>query len=87
MSAVTFDTLKFVEKLEASGVSHAQAKATAEAFAEATAQQLATKSDLDNLELRLDAKLAELKTDLIKWIIGLLFAQTALLSGLKLLGH
>lgn len=39
-AAVAFDTLKFVEKLEASGVSHAQAKATAEAFAEAKTRNL-----------------------------------------------
>ncbi len=35
-----------MEKLEAAGVPHAQAKATAEAFAEATSQELATKADL-----------------------------------------
>ena len=33
MATVAFDTLKFVEKLEAGGFSHAQAKAAAEAFA------------------------------------------------------
>jgi hypothetical protein len=35
MSAVTFDTLKFVERLEAGGFSHEQAKAAAQAFADA----------------------------------------------------
>lgn len=45
-ASVAFDTLKFVEKLEAGGFSHAQAKATAEAFADATSQELATKADL-----------------------------------------
>ncbi|MBY6243703.1 CCDC90 family protein [Methylosinus sp. Sm6] len=44
--SVAFDTLKFVEKLEAGGFTHEQAKAAAEAFAEATSQELATKSDL-----------------------------------------
>ncbi len=43
---VAFDTLKFVEKLEGGGFSHAQAKAAAEAFADATGEQLATKADL-----------------------------------------
>jgi hypothetical protein len=47
---VPFDTLKFVERLEAGGFSHAQAKAAAEAFTEATAQELATKSDLRETE-------------------------------------
>ena len=48
---------------------------------------LATKADLETLELRLESKMVDHKADLIKWIIGLLFAQTALLAGLKLLGH
>lgn len=49
MSTVTFDTLKFVERLEAGGFSHVQAKAAAEAFAEATSQELATKTDIMGL--------------------------------------
>ena len=49
-----------MEKLEAAGVPHAQAKATAEAFAEATSQELATKSDLGVVR----ADLAVVKTDL-----------------------
>ncbi len=46
MVGVAFDTLKFVEKLEGGGFTHAQAKAAAEAFADATGEQLATKADL-----------------------------------------
>lgn len=60
MSAVAFDTLKFVERLEAGGFTHAQAKAAAEAFAEATSQELATKADLRELELRMTVKLGGL---------------------------
>lgn len=45
-SSVAFDTLKFVETLEAGGFPHAQAKAAAGAFAEAMSQELATKADL-----------------------------------------
>jgi len=51
--ATTFDTLKFVETLEAGGFTHAQAKAAAEAFAEATSQELATKADISRLETAL----------------------------------
>jgi proteasome assembly chaperone (PAC2) family protein len=54
----TFDTLKFVEKLESGGFTHEQAKAAAEAFA--TSQQLATKADLRELELRITVKLGGL---------------------------
>jgi len=56
-SAVAFDTLKFVERLEAGGFTHMQAKAAAEAFAGATSEQLATKADLQ-------AETAALKADL-----------------------
>jgi hypothetical protein len=55
-------TLKFVEKLEAGGFTHAQAKAAAEAFAEATSQELVTKSDLKEA-------LAELKVDMVRWLV------------------
>jgi len=57
MASVTFDTLKFAKRLEAAGVSAQQAEATAEAFAEATSQELATKADLSLLEARLSAKI------------------------------
>ena len=67
MTTIAFDTLKFVEKLEAGGFTHAQAKAAAEAFAEATAQELATKTDIAvvradirELELRITIKLGGL---------------------------
>lgn len=56
--AVAFDTLKFVEKLESSGFPHAQAKATAEACAEATSQELATKTDLLAVKSELKAEIA-----------------------------
>ena len=77
-AAVAFDTLKFVEKLEAAGVSHAQAKATAEAFAEATSQELATKAadlaliraDLGLAKARLETKIESTKAEIIKWLFG-----------------
>jgi len=57
MALVAFDTPKFTKRLEAAGVSAKQAEATAEAFAEATSQELATKADLALLEARLSAKI------------------------------
>jgi hypothetical protein len=76
MSAIAFDTLKFVEKLEAGGFTHSQAKAAAEAFAEATSQELATKGDLREAELRLASEIAPLK-----WMTGF---SLALLSAIAL---
>jgi hypothetical protein len=63
MSAVTFDTLKFVEKLETGGFTHAQAKAAAEAFAEATGQELATKSDIATLRITTQADALALRAE------------------------
>lgn len=81
MSAVTFDTLKFVEKLKAAGVSDVQAKAMAEAqvevFSEATSNTLATKQDVARLELKLTEHDGEFK--LIKWMMGLLLGGVAAL--------
>jgi len=46
MTAVTFDTLKFVEKLKSAGVPEEQAKAMSEAFRDATGEaELTTKRD------------------------------------------
>ncbi|MBI3522913.1 MAG: DUF1640 domain-containing protein [Betaproteobacteria bacterium] len=58
---MSFDTLKFVEKLEKAGVPREQAKAEAEALAEVLdtgAQELVTKKDLL-------IALADMKADLI----------------------
>lgn len=75
MPAVTFDTLKFIEKLKAAGMPEAQAKAIAEAHAEALSESvssiLATKTEL-----------AKLKVDLIKWMVGIALAQISLLVGI-----
>ena len=58
MTTVTFDTLKFVERLKAAGIPEAQAKAMAEAqqeaLSESVATQLATKIDLAELEIGRD---------------------------------
>ena len=66
MSTITFDTLKFVEKLKAGGVPEAQAKAEAEAlvsaFSEAMESQLATKSDINRIEKELVV---------LKWMTGI----------------
>ena len=80
MTTATFDTLKFSEKLIAAGVPEAQAKAEAAALSEVLEMNL---KDLVSKE-HLDYKLAELKTDLIKWVVGLALAQSGLLIGILL---
>ena len=58
MSTVTFDTFKFVDRLEKAGMSREQAAAFAQAqqdsLAEALESTLATKADILRVENRLD---------------------------------
>ncbi|MBY0576410.1 MAG: CCDC90 family protein [Gallionellaceae bacterium] len=68
MSTVTFDTLKFVKTLEASGIENNQAEAIAAAYRDAANdQQLVTKIDL---QLELAPIKAELQV--MKWMSGLI---------------
>jgi hypothetical protein len=76
MATITFDTLKFVERLKAAGVPEEQAKAEVEALTTAlnetiAERELATKTDLEAI-----------KADLIKWMAGLLLAQAAVVATL-----
>jgi hypothetical protein len=48
-----FDTLAFVKRLSAAGMSTSQAEALAEALTDYALDQLATKADLREFELRL----------------------------------
>lgn len=81
MSTITFDTLKFSKTLEKSGLPAAQAEAIAEAFKDASGEaEVATKRDVE----RLEGKLAEMKFDLLKWIVGLALAQFGVLIGILL---
>ncbi len=83
MTTLTFDTLKFVHKLRDSGMPENQAEALAEAFVQISNEaELATRQDLRELELRLDAKISDIKFDLVKWIAGMLLAQAGLIAAL-----
>ncbi|MBK6402090.1 MAG: DUF1640 domain-containing protein [Rhodocyclaceae bacterium] len=64
MSAMTFDTLKFANRLKSAGVPSAQAEAEAEALAEvfdANLKELATREDIKRLETGFDGKLIQLE--------------------------
>lgn len=69
MGTITFDTLKFAERLEKAGLTREQAAAIAEAqkdaFSEALDSTLATKRDIDRLEAKMDKH---------NWMIGILIA-------------
>ncbi len=88
MHAISFDTLKFAKKLESSGLPAPQAEAIAEAFKEASGEaELSTKQDIKELDITLRGHIAEMKYDLIKWIVGLALAQMAILIGIFIKLH
>ncbi|MFZ2449669.1 MAG: hypothetical protein WAW36_04020 [Methylovulum miyakonense] len=49
---------------------------------------IATKRDLRETELRLELKIAETKADLIRWVVGVGLLQITIITGLilKLIG-
>ena len=68
---MTIDTLDYVKKLEAAGIDRRQAEAHAEALRDAATDQLATKADLTELEMRL-----------IKYMVGQTLAIAAIVFAL-----
>ena len=84
-----FDTLAHARTLREAGVEGKQAEAHAEA-ARALRAGLATKADLDSLEMRLDARIADLRADIYRalWVqgAGLVAVMTALIAAFKLFG-
>ena len=94
--ATPFDILGYTRKLENVGFTREQAEVQAQAQAEViqsviknydevTRKNLATKGDIVRLELKIaetNERINNSKIDLIKWIIGLLFAQSALIVGI-----
>ena len=92
------DTLKFARSFQEAGFEARQAEALAVALAEASSQgreDLATKSDLRQLEARMDAgfgqvrlemkaSIADVKADLVRWLIG---SQAVLLMALVALSN
>jgi hypothetical protein len=70
MSTITFDTLKFAQTLrEKAKLTSEQAEGISQAFADATSDQMVTKSDLRE-------ELTPIKTDthIHKWMIGFVLA-------------
>jgi hypothetical protein len=88
MATVTFDTLKFANRLKEAGVPDKQAEAEARALSEVLEvnfDQLAIKRDLYDLEARLKARLDTMEArmtgeqTLLKWMMGPLLGGVAAL--------
>ncbi len=80
--------LALLEALLSAGVTPERARAVVDLFDRAVderyglhAQVLATKRDVAELQTRLSREIASGKIDLVKWVVGALTAQTALLLG------
>ncbi len=85
MTTLTFDTLAYVKTLRDAGIDEHQAEAQATALAtvlKSSASDLVTKSDLDLLKAELKRDLAETKAELIRWVVGIGFLQSALIIGI-----
>ena len=69
MGTITFDTLKFVETLEASGFTQPQARALSVAVREVQSNSdVATKQDIQVVKVELASVRSDLGT--IRWILG-----------------
>ena len=79
MTTMAFDTLQFAKKLINAGVPQKQAEVQAEAISEIIQETLTTKTDLKQLETNLELKIANLKSELIKWVLGVSIAQAAII--------
>ncbi len=83
MTATTFDTLGYFEKLKAAGFTEEQAKVQAEMLREhAEAQNAAVQKILDSREKELATKtdLKELELRLLKWQFGIALALAAIMA-------
>lgn len=86
MTDTTFDALAYFEKLKNAGVPEEQAKIQANAFRdfstiqeENARKELATKMDVLHAEMRLGEKIENNRHEMLKWLIGLIIAQSAML--------
>ena len=80
--SIIFDTHRFVQNLVASGFTEKQAEALAYEQVNLLNSNLATKSDIEALRLATETKIERAKFETVKWMIGAMFAQSALIAGL-----
>ncbi len=86
MNAIPFDTHGFIETLCDAGVPKEQAIAHKDALTRAA---FATGGDIDRLEAKIEKVHTEMqamehriKLEMIKWMVGIALAQTAIVVGL-----
>jgi len=100
MTTSPFDTLKMAERLQEAGVPVEQAKMHAMVLAEALTEASYTdrfasepkvaaefsliRIALEKLDAKIDKTAAELRTEMIRWVVTVGILQTGLISGLLL---
>ncbi len=96
MTTLTFDTHDFVKKLKEAGFSEEQAEAltnlqkiTASNTLEHARHDyhlddLATKRDLNESQLKLQKEIAETKAELVKWVVAVGLLQITIITSLLL---
>ena len=92
MTAIAFDTLAYVKTLRDAGMEEKQAEAQAIALSAVLKGQsgsVATKADISDLKrdnelLKAEMKrdMAEVKAELVKWVVGVGILQTTLIVGI-----
>jgi len=82
----SFDTLAVFERLKSAELSETAAKEIAEVLKDVTETNLVTKIDLnlalEQMKSDLHIALERTKSDLIKWVAGLMVAQTGVIIAL-----
>jgi len=93
---VVFDTHEFVKKLKEAGFSEIQAETLTDlqkitvsntleqAKHDYHLDDLATKRDLNEGQLKLQKEIAETKADLVKWVVAVGLLQITIITGLLL---
>ena len=82
-STVTFDRLAYVDRLKDAGLDDKQARAHAEALDAALRDTVATKTDIDLLRSELRMDLANLETDLARWLFAAVLAIGGLMVAIE----
>lgn len=90
MATVAFDTLKLAQRLEAAGLPQRQAQDIAGAISETVGEAIVTREYLDlrlgETTARLEAKIAEVRAEMTRWMFGAVGLQTlAILGGMAAL--
>ena len=88
-TTITFDTLAFVKRLKSAGFNDNQAEIQAQAINQALSDfqnsrlnELSTKADLFTAKAELQTEIAKAKSEIIKWVAGMLVAQAAIVATL-----